>query len=260
VTHIASNSISAIQLFTMKPVQEVAVLFDAKAPSWNDKYAADGPLAYRVTAFSSLLAGRLNPGAAVLDFGGGTGAISSALARQGFQMTVCDLSEGMLAAGKQLYSSQGIDWVLLPKEWKRLPFGDRQFDAVIASSVFEYLDNVENVLSECGRVLRRHGKLVFSVPNPRDPMRRLERILRPLAILALQIPLIHSLPKIGNYLRYLQVSRARFSEAQWQQKAAAAGFESVEIPRSMPEPRAHRGMMFLLFDRYTSAVFLNRLD
>ncbi len=235
----------------MKPVQEVAVLFDAKAPSWNGKYAANGPLAYRVTAFSNLLAGQLNPGSAVLDFGGGTGAISSALAGQGFHMTVCDLSEGMLMAGKELYSSQGIDWVLLPKEWKSLPFADRQFDAVIASSVFEYLDNVENVLSECGRVLRPHGKLIFSVPNPRAPMRRLERILRPLAILALKIPFVASLPKIGNYLRYLQVSRARFSEAEWQTKAAGGGFTPVEIPAAMPEPQAHRGMMFLMFNRST---------
>jgi hypothetical protein len=58
----------------MKPVQEVGVLFDAKAPSWNAKYATNGPLAYRVSVFSSLLAGS---GATVLDFGGGTGAIAS---------------------------------------------------------------------------------------------------------------------------------------------------------------------------------------
>jgi ubiquinone/menaquinone biosynthesis C-methylase UbiE len=239
----------------MKPDQEVAVLFDAKAPSWNEKYAANAPLAYRVTVFSSLLAGRVNSGATVLDFGGGTGAISSALARQGFQMTVCDLSEGMLSAGNELYSSQGIDWVLLPQEWKRLPFADRQFDAVIASSVFEYLDNVEDVLAECGRVLRPGGKLIFSVPNPRHGMRRLERILRPLAILANKIPFVSSLPKIGNYLRYLRLSRSRFSEVQWQKKAAKAGFTPVAIPSSMPEPQAHRGMMFLLFDRHTSALF-----
>lgn len=238
----------------MKNAHDVALLFDTKARSWDSKYRANGPLVYRAAAFSALLAGRVNSGAAVLDFGGGTGAISSALARQGFQMTVCDLSAGMLSAGKELYPSQGIDWVLLSKEWKRLPFADRKFDAVIASSVFEYLDNVETVLAECGRVLRPHGKLIFSVPNPRDRVRCLERVLRPLAILALKIPFVGSLPKIRNYLRYLQVSRARFSEAQWQKKAARAGFEPVGIPRSMPEPRAHRGMLFLMFDRTTGAV------
>jgi ubiquinone/menaquinone biosynthesis C-methylase UbiE len=233
----------------VKSAHEVALLFDAKAQSWDNKYRANGPLAYRAAAFSALLAGRVNSGASVLDFGGGTGAISSALASQGFPVTVCDLSEGMLTAGKELYSSQGIDWVLLRKEWDRLPFADRQFEAVIASSVFEYLDNVENVLAESARVLRPGGKLIFSVPNPRDPMRRLERVLRPLAILALKIPFVGSLPKIGNYLRYLQVSRARFSEVQWQKKASIAGFRPLGIPRSMPEPRAHRGMMFLMFDR-----------
>jgi ubiquinone/menaquinone biosynthesis C-methylase UbiE len=242
----------------MTHAHQVGRLFNAKAQSWNGKYGAHGPLAYRAAAFSALLTGRLNADAAVLDFGGGTGAISSALARQGFQMTVCDLSEGMLTAGKELYSSQGIDWVLLPKEWNRLPFSDRQFDAVIASSVFEYLDNVEGVLAECGRVLQPAGKLIFSVPNPRHGMRRLERILRPLAILALKIPFVASLPKIGNYLRYLQVSRARFSEEQWQKKAAGAGFVPVEIPRSLPEPRAHRGMMFLMFDRSDRSGFANQ--
>jgi hypothetical protein len=82
-------------------------------------------------------------------------------------------------------------------------------------------------------------------------VRRLERILRPLAILALKIPFAGFLPKLGNYLEYLRLSRSRFSEAQWKKKTAVAGFAPVEIPRSISEPQAHRGMMFLMFDRST---------
>ena len=231
----------------MKSTQEVALLFDAKAASWNSKYRVNGPLAYRAAAFGALLDGRTAPGAAVLDFGGGTGAIASFLEQRGFRPTVCDLSERMIATGKQLYPGQAIEWALLPQAWKRLPFADGSFDAVIASSVFEYLDNVESVLAECRRVLRPSGYLIFSGPNPAHPSRQLERGLRPAAVVARKIPGVRSLPKIGNYLSYLEVSRARYSETEWRLKAARAGFEAVAIDRGLPELAAHPGMMYLVF-------------
>jgi SAM-dependent methyltransferase len=137
--------------------------------------------------------------------------------------------------------------VLLPQAWKRLPFGDGSFDAVIASSVFEYLDNVEAVLAECRRVLRPSGHLIFSVPNPAHPSRQLERRLRPMAVIARKMPGVRALPKIGNYLSYLEVSRARFSEAEWRRKAAGAGLEPVAVDPGMPEFAAHPGMMYLVF-------------
>jgi ubiquinone/menaquinone biosynthesis C-methylase UbiE len=232
----------------MKTVHDVGLLFDAKARSWNGKYRANGPLAYRVTVFSDLLAGRVRPGAAVLDFGGGTGAIASALALRGFRMTICDLSEQMIKTGKELHSGQAMEWCLLPGNWQLLPFADGAFDAVIASSVFEYLNDADKVLAECSRVLRPAGKLIFSVPNPIHGSRRLERYLRLPAVFASKIPWILALPKIGNYLRYLTVSRARFSAAQWQQKASAAGFRAVEIEPGEPDFAANRAMMYLLCD------------
>jgi ubiquinone/menaquinone biosynthesis C-methylase UbiE len=232
----------------VKSVPEVSLLFNAKARSWDSKYRDKGPLAYRVAVFSALLAGRVRPGAAVLDFGGGTGAIASALALQGFRMTVCDLAEQMIAAGKQRYSSQAIEWLLLPQEWKRLPFKDSAFDAVIASSVFEYLADVDNVFAECRRILRPGGTLLFSVPNPAHITRRLERFLRLPAVFAWRIPPVRALPKIGNYLRYLQVSRARFSEAQWRQKASRVGFHPVPIEMDAPELAANRALLYLAFD------------
>ena len=232
----------------MKTNQEVNLLFDAKAHSWNAKYEANGPLAYRVTAFSVLLESHLGNGAAVLDFGGGTGAIASALARRGFRMTVCDLSEQMITMGRQIHSGQAIEWSLLPENWKRLPFADGVFDAVVASSVFEYLNDADSVLAECRRILRPAGKLIFSVPNPNHGSRRLERFLRPPAVLASKIPLVGALPKIGNYLRYLRVSSARFTAAQWQQKASSAGFHAVEIEPGGPDLSSNKAMMYLLCD------------
>jgi ubiquinone/menaquinone biosynthesis C-methylase UbiE len=164
-------------------------------------------------------------------------------------MTVCDLSEGMIAAGRQRYSQLPIDWRLLPSDWKRLPFADASYDAIIASSVFEYLDTVEGVLAECRRVLRPGGKLYFSVPNPAHWSRKVEAALRPLAVLALRFPWIAALPKIGEYLKYLKVSRARFSRMEWREKGLRAGLRPAEVRLDQSHLAANQALMYLAFDR-----------
>jgi ubiquinone/menaquinone biosynthesis C-methylase UbiE len=226
----------------------VTLLFDRKAQSWDDKYRSNGPLRFRIDVFSALLAAQTPPGAAVLDFGGGTGAIASALSRRGFRMTVCDVSEQMIQNGKQLHPEAAIDWRSLPVDGKRLPFADHSFAAIIASSVFEYLDDVENILAECRRILEPGGKLFFSVPNPAHRSRQLERWLRPLAVFLLKIPFVAALPKIGNYLRYLVVSRSRFSRAEWRQKAARAGFRPVAVQLAPAHRAANQALMYLAFE------------
>jgi len=155
----------------------------------------------------------------------------------------------MIANGKRIHEEQTISWYLLPSEWKRFPFADQTFDAVIASSVFEYLNDVDNVLLECRRVLSAGGKLIISVPNPQHRVRRLEDTARPLAELGLKIPLVRRLPKIGSYLVYLRVSRSRFSRDQWKQKALNAAFGHVDVDLPKPEFGGAGAMMYLAFER-----------
>jgi ubiquinone/menaquinone biosynthesis C-methylase UbiE len=232
----------------MKTAPSAGLLFDSKAQSWESKYRPQGPLAFRIDVFSAMLAGQAPSGGAILDFGGGTGAIASALARSGFRLTVCDLSEQMIAAGKQLHAGEEITWRLLPRDWKRLPFAARSFDAVIASSVFEYLDDVDGVLTECRRVLNPGGKLFFSIPNPAHLSRKIERCLRPLAVFALRIPLVGALPKVGNYLKYLEISRSRFSAAEWRQKAARAGWRPLAVELDPSHLAANPALLYLAFE------------
>jgi ubiquinone/menaquinone biosynthesis C-methylase UbiE len=237
----------------MKSANDVSLLFDGKATSWNGKYSQDGPLAYRVTVFSGLLSVRVKPGAAVLDFGGGTGAISGALAARGYRMTVCDVSEQMILAGKQIHAGRTIEWRRLSEDWKELPFAVNTFDAVIASSVFEYVDDIGHVLAESRRVLGPGGKLIFSAPNPAHPTRRLERVLRPAAALALAIPFVPSLPKIGSYLKYLRVSRHRLSAEGWRRKAAAAGLRAIDIQPAETASAPDQALIYLAFERTPEA-------
>jgi ubiquinone/menaquinone biosynthesis C-methylase UbiE len=162
-------------------------------------------------------------------------------------MTVCDLAEQMIAAGRQAHGDVPIEWRLLPKNWHRLPFANASFDAVIASSVFEYLDDVDLVLTECRRVLNPGGKLFFSVPNTAHLSRKVERCLRPLAVFALRIPLVAGLPRLGNYLKYLELSRSRFSKAQWRQKAARAGWRPLAVELD-PSLAVNPALMYLAFE------------
>jgi ubiquinone/menaquinone biosynthesis C-methylase UbiE len=153
----------------------------------------------------------------------------------------------MILEGKKLHSDQAIEWRVLPKDWKRFPFGSHSFDAIIASSVFEYLDDVDGVLRECARVLTRAGKLIFSVPNPCHLSRKWERYFRPLAKATLKISPLDRLPKIGSYLSYLCLSSVRLSEADWREKAACAGLRQVDGWGANISDQ-NRSMLYLVFE------------
>lgn len=47
---------------------------------------------------------------------------------------------------------------------KRLPFKDEAFDALFSSEVFEHIFNLEDILNELNRILRKRGKALFTVP------------------------------------------------------------------------------------------------
>ena len=47
---------------------------------------------------------------------------------------------------------------------KTLPFPDRHFDAVVSFEVFEHVFNIDEAMSEIGRVLKPGGQLLITVP------------------------------------------------------------------------------------------------
>ncbi len=44
-------------------------------------------------------------------------------------------------------------------------FGDEEMDLIFSSSLIEHLPNPDRCLSECGRVLKREGLIIHTVPN-----------------------------------------------------------------------------------------------
>jgi ubiquinone/menaquinone biosynthesis C-methylase UbiE len=103
-----------------------------------------------------------NRGVRILDAGGGTGRITLPLAKLGYQVTLCDLSPGMLdvARGKLLEEAL-IDRVEIREaDLASMPFSDEVFDLVVC--LHGAFCNADSLVAakELTRVLKRRGVIM----------------------------------------------------------------------------------------------------
>jgi len=99
----------------------------------------------------------------ILDIATGTGdfAIMSAKILNPEQLVGVDLSEGMIAVGRQKVKSEGLENIISFKkdDCMRLSFGDNSFDAVTAAFGIRNFADLEKGISEMCRVLKEGGHL-----------------------------------------------------------------------------------------------------
>lgn len=107
----------------------------------------------------------------ILDIATGTGDFAiEALALHPEKVTGVDISEGMLAVGREKMKKKGLsDKIeLLTGDSEQLQFADNKFDAVIVSFGVRNFENLEKGLADMYRVLKPGGKTVileFSKPK-----------------------------------------------------------------------------------------------
>jgi ubiquinone/menaquinone biosynthesis C-methylase UbiE len=206
--------------------EHVRDLFNKRATAWSELYRENQKLVWRLEEFYTGLAKHVPQPAKVLDFGCGAGNLATSLYVHGYQVTACDIAEKMIAEARETFVATSIEWVNLPTEWQRLPFADNAFDGVIASSVFEYLADLDLAFGELARVLRPGGVVVFSVPNMEHRERKFEQWVSRLATGRWIHGLARSIPQVRNYLDYLRLSRNRFPLKVWEERAAVHKFRS----------------------------------
>ena len=228
---------------------QVRQLFDAKASGWQAKYGPDGRLTGRLNKLADAVGYHVPAGGRVLDLGCGTGDLARHLASAGLHVTGCDISANMLSRAAASDPRGVIELRRLDPMWRTLPFPAGRFDAVVTSSVLEYVNSPAVVLAECARVLRPGGVMLCTVPDLTHPVRWLEGLAR----LAARVPWVRHAgqrwPRLGRYLTYLNISRQRHTAGWWKSAAARAGL--ITIPRSADETE-HSALRLFTFQRPTA--------
>lgn len=147
---------------------DTGAFFDEEAEGYDALHDRVDPalsaLHLRIAAAVRLLGER--PGA-VLDCGMGPGRLLAELERRGWSVSGIDLSPEMVALARARIP-QGADR-LVQGSAESLPFPSGSFDGVVATGVFEYVENVPKAIGEVARVLRPGGVFVVSMPNTRAP-------------------------------------------------------------------------------------------
>ena len=111
------------------------------------------------------------PGTRILDVATGTGLVAFGLARRGAKVVGLDQSEQMLAgARRRLAAHPGLagQVTFVRGEAERLPFADREFDALTFTYLLRYVDDRAATMRELVRVVRpggRIGMVEFGVPQ-----------------------------------------------------------------------------------------------
>ena len=232
------------QTRTSGHTSQVRDLWNSRADDWPGKYAS-GRLAGRLPLFAAELHARIGAGR-VLDLGCGSGELARHLASLGYRLTGCDIAPQMLERAQIADTDNAVTWVRLEPEWTTLPLLSLSQDAVIASSVLEYVSDISAVLRETARVLRPNGLLLCTVPDMSHPVRWGESPLRLVAGITQFRSLCGGVwPRLGSHLTYLRLSRQRRSVHWWQAKGRHAGFELVPLANGAVSRARLRMLVFI---------------
>ncbi|RYF78593.1 MAG: class I SAM-dependent methyltransferase [Cytophagaceae bacterium] len=145
------------------------------AKAFGERYQRSPDFQERFNVWSTLLDTYIQPGSNVLDAGCGTGVFSIYAAQLGATVLAIDGSEAMVdltrraAVQHQVVIQASVDW--LPLTTNLGPF-----DAVLSSSVLEYVPDLSAALASLLGQVRSGGLLVVSMPNQRSVYRVIEQI------------------------------------------------------------------------------------
>jgi len=149
--------------------------FSEVAHSFDSKYEYDENFKQRLGVWTSLIEKYTSPGSLVYDVGCGSGILSLYCAKLGRRVVGYDGAHGMIAYCDRL-KENNLE-LQLNFEKQQFPcetFSLEKADALISSSVLEYIAQIERTLEVFANAIKPGGIMMASLPNRKSIYRKLE--------------------------------------------------------------------------------------
>lgn len=140
----------------------------------------------------------------ILDCATGTGDIAFMLEKKGAEVTGLDFSEKMIEFAQERATKQGSKTKFMVGDIQKLPFQDKEFDAVTISFGIRNVENLALGLKELGRVAKSVHILEFGQPKNNLYKKSYFTLLK------VYVPVFGLISKRGDAYEYLIATSEQF--------------------------------------------------
>lgn len=159
--------------------KDCAQFFGSIAEKWTSLYKTKAQFKDRLELFVKKVIKNVPKSAKLLDFGCGPGNLSFALAQEGYEVTGVDAAEHMIQiANEQLAQTELTKLNFQVMKAENISLFRESFDAVVCSSVIEYIEYDKKFLKDLIGLLKPGGVLLISVPHNSSFWGKLEDALK----------------------------------------------------------------------------------
>ena len=140
-----------------------------KIVSWQEKGLKTDYLASYVNFVNRYV----KPGSKILDLGCGAGLSSDMLSKT-YEVTGADFSKPVLEYAKKHFKNIKFKH----EDARKLSFKDKSFDAAMACGFIEHIEEVDKVLDEMLRVVKKNGHVIIVSPSWFSPFRAMRGFVK----------------------------------------------------------------------------------
>jgi len=210
--------------------KEAGQYWNGNAEAWT-KLARSGYDVYRdylnTPAFFEMLPDI--DGCAGLDIGCGEGSNTRLLAKRGARIAAVDVADAFVRHAMEMERSEPLGILYSVASAVELPFANETFDFATGLMSFMDIPEIERVVAEAHRVLKRGGFLQFSITHPcfDTPHRRNLRDERRMTYAI----------EVGDYFRNLngEITEWLFKAAPMAVKAGLKKFKTPRFTRTLSQ-------------------------